>query len=172
MNSIDFITILGNISQALIPVQNLVTGLSYLLGIVFFISAVMKFKAIGEKGSQEKVYVPLVYLAFGVGLIYLPSAMSTMANTVFGVGNVLTYSDYNTGSVYSAMLVIIRTTGLIWFVRGSVLLAHASRPGVQEGPKGLVFMSAGILSMNIDTTVAMVNTIVNKLIHWTMDITS
>ncbi|AHE66356.1 hypothetical protein Loa_00788 [Legionella oakridgensis ATCC 33761 = DSM 21215] len=81
-----------------------------------------------------------------------------MANTDWG------YSNYNPYNIYSAMRVVIRTAGLIWFVRGCVLLVHASEPGVQHGPKGLAFLCAGVLAINFEGTVAVVNVIIEKLI--------
>ena len=49
---------------------------------------------------------------------------------------------------------------------------HASEPGTQEGPKGLVFILAGILAMNFDNSIAMVNSILTYLISWTMSVKS
>lgn len=177
MNSTDLVTIIGNISQSLAPVQRLITGLSYLLGILFFMTAISKFKKIGDyrtqSSSQEKMFTPLMYLFFGSALLYLPSALSVMANTAFGVGNVLTYAnDYKPGNIFSSMGFFIRTAGIIWFVRGCTLLAHAGEPGTQEGPKGLVFLVAGVLAMNFDNTVSIVNTIITYLISWSLAVKS
>jgi len=169
MNIPDFITMLGNVSQALFPVQYLITGGSYLLGLIFVMSALHRFKSLGDSRSQEKGFVPMMYLMFGAGLIYLPSAMSALAETAFGSGNVLTYTNYNQTSVYSIIGLVVRVAGLIWFVRGSVLLAHSSQAGVQDGPKGLLFLFAGILSLNFDNTISMVNTIVNHIATWSIN---
>lgn len=174
MTTIDLITILGNISHSLYPLQRLITGGAYILGILFFMTAIMKFMKIGDhraqSSSQEKMYTPLMYMLFGAILLYLPSAMDIAANTAFGVGNVLTYTTYNPTNVYSSMGVFIRTAGILWFVRGCVLVAHSSQPGTQDGPKGLVFIIAGILSMNFDNTVAFMNTLMGNIAHLTVTI--
>lgn len=176
MNSIDLVTILGNISQSLFPVQRLITGGAYLLGILFFIKAIKVLKKIGDhkvqSPSQEKMFVPMMYILFGALLIYIPTAISIMANTAFGVGSVLSYTQYNPGNIMSSMGFIIRTAGLIWFVRGCVLVAHASEPGTQEGPKGLVFLIAGVLAMNFDNTIGMVNYMLDHLVTWTLSVKS
>lgn len=165
---------LGNISQSLFPVQHLISGGAYLIGIVFFIVALQKLKKIGDArvsgGSSEKMFVPIAYLLAGAALVFLPTAISALSATAFGEGNILQYSNYNRFNIYSSMGVIIRTAGLIWFVRGAVLLAHASQPGVQEGPKGLLFLIAGILAINFDNTVAMFNTILHYLTTMTLSI--
>ena len=167
---------MGNISQSLYPVQKLITGLAYLLGILFFITAIEKFRKIGDKraqsSSQEKMYTPMMYMLMGALLLYLPTTLHVLANTAFGVGNVISYTNYNPTNIYSAIGLLIRTAGVLWFVRGCVLVAHASEPGTQDGPKGLVFIVAGILAMNFDNSIAIVNYIVQSLISVTMSIKS
>lgn len=176
MNSVDIITILGNISHSLYPLQKLITGGAYVLGVLFVLSAIAKIRKIADKraqsSSQEKVYTPMMYMLFGMALIYLPTALDTMANTAFGVGNVLTYSNYNAADINSIVGVFVRTAGIIWFIRGSVLVAHSSNPGTKDGPKGLVFIVAGILAMNFDNTIAMVNASLEYLIRWTISVKS
>jgi hypothetical protein len=102
----------------------------------------------------------------------LPTAINVLANSTFGVNNVLTYTDYapNRLDVYQSMGILIRTAGVIWFIRGCVLVAHASEPGAQEGPKGLVFLFAGVLSMNFDSSIAAINSILNQLIAWSLSL--
>ncbi|CEK09672.1 hypothetical protein [Legionella hackeliae] len=173
MNSIDLVTMIGNISRSLFPVQHLLSGGAYILGIVFFITALTKLKKIGGgRQSNERPFVPAAYLVGAAVLLYLPTGVSLMANTAFGTGNVLQYSDYNPYNIYSSMILVIQTAGLIWFIRGCVLLVHASEPGVQWGPKGLVFLCAGILAMNFQNTASMLAAIVNQLVQLTITIRS
>jgi hypothetical protein len=176
MNIIDITSILGNLSQSLYPVQRLITGGAYILGILFFITAIGKLRKIGDhraqSSSQEKMYAPMMYILFGSALLYLPTALTIMANTAFGSGNVLTYTDYNPRNIYSAMGLIIRTAGILWFVRGCVLVAHASEPGEQHGSKGLVFLLAGILAINFDNTVAMINTLLGYIVSVSLTVKS
>lgn len=177
MNTTDLITLLGNLSQSLYPVQRLITGGAYLLGILFFIKAISVLKKIGDhrtqSHSQEKMYTPMMYGLFGSALIFLPTIISTMANTAFGVGNILTYSNYNSKSIYNVMDLLVRTAGVIWFIRGCVLIAHSSEPsGAKEGMKGLIFLISGILAINFDNTIAMINSIINSLLRMTISIKS
>jgi uncharacterized membrane protein HdeD (DUF308 family) len=174
MTTIDLVSILGNISQSLYPIQHLISGGAYLLGILFFITSIMKFMKIGnhraQGSSQEKMYSPIIYMVIGAILLYLPSALNLAANTAFGVGNVLTYTNYNPTNIYSSMGLLIRTAGVLWFVRGCVLVAQASEPGTQHGPKGLVFIIAGILSMNFDNTVSILNNLMGDIATLTVAI--
>lgn len=171
MTTTDLVTIIGNLSQSLYPVQKLISGLAYLLGFLFFLTAISKLRKIGDKraqsSSQEKMFTPMMYMLMGAMLLYLPSVLHTLANTAFGVGNVISYTTYNPTDIYSSMGLLIRTAGILWFVRGCVLVAHASEPGTQEGPKGLAFICAGILAMNFDNTISVLNYILNSVVTWT-----
>lgn len=175
MNSNDFITILGNLSQSLYPVQKLITGGAYLLGILFFVNAIGKLRKIADhraqSSSNEKMLPAMFNLFMGAALIYLPSALDVMANTAFGVNNVLTYtSTANSKTVTSIMGVMIRTAGILWFIRGCVLVVHSSAPGNEDGAKGLAFIGAGILAMNFDNTIAMVNSLLDHIVTLTLHI--
>jgi hypothetical protein len=173
MNTPDLVTILGNISQSLYPVQRLIAGMAYLMGLIFFFIAFEKLKKIAGSGhsSQEKVLSPLLYLVFGAVLIYLPTALQVAANSAFGVGvvNVLSYgAQANSGSLYSSMGLLIHTAGLIWFFRGCMLVVHSADAGEHHGVKGLLFLCAGIISMNFEYTLTALNTGVTSLINATM----
>jgi hypothetical protein len=169
---IDLVTMMGNLGRSLFEVQALITGFGYTLGIVFFMVAIGKAKEVAESPSQGNKFIPLAYLGMGAALLYLPSTLDTLSNTLFGSGNVLAYTQtYNPYSIYSSMRLLIQTSGLIWFVRGCVLMAHASHPGEQHGPKGLTFVFAGILAMNFEATIGWLNYAMNGLITIAMKVT-
>ena len=171
-SSVDIVAILGNLSRSLFPVQRLITGFAYLLGILFFITAIAKLKKIGQSAgrSNERLFVPIAFLLGGAALLFLPSAVVSLSTTAFGTGNILRYANYNPYDIYSSMGLIIQTAGLIWFVRGCVLLVHASEPGVKHGPKGLAFLCAGVLAMNFESTGAFLNYVMGGLENLTMTI--
>ena len=170
MNQTDLVTILGNLGRSLRPLQTLISGFGYLLGILFMITAIMKLKKIGESaggGSKEHIFVPIAFFLGGAALIFLPSAIDALSNTAFGTSSVLQYSTYNPYNIYSAMQTLIKTAGLIWFVRGCVLLVHGTDGGEKEGAKGLLFLVAGVFAMNFQDTFAMVNYISSQLLDLT-----
>ncbi|MGQ3888002.1 type IV secretion protein IcmC [Legionella sp. CNM-1927-20] len=174
----DLIAMLGNLSRSLFPVQSVIVGIAYMLGILFFITALQKLLKIGDQransSSQESIYVPIAYILGGAALLFLPSALDALSNTTFGIGNVLSYTDYDHNSIFGSMGLIIRIAGLIWFVRGAVLLSHASNPGSQgqDGLKGFMFLFAGILAVNFDNTVSVIATIFGKIAAFTLNYTS
>ena len=108
-----------------------------------------KFKELLDEGGGQKVkvIVPSAYFLAGSALFFLPSVIDAFTETLFGSGyNVLAYSSSNTGDIYGSISMLIQTAGFIWFMRGCVLLAHASHPEQGQegskghGPKGFLFV--------------------------------
>ena len=164
-----FITMISNLSQSLHPVQVLISGFGYLIGITLFMIAIGKLRKIGDArasgGGHEKMFVPLAYFLGGSALIFLPSALTVLINTAFGSSSILGYSEFNPYNIYDAMKIVMQTAGLLWFVRGTILLVHSSEAGVQDGPKGLTFLLAGILAMNFEGTIGFLNYVLNYLMN-------
>ncbi|PJD92911.1 MAG: type IV secretion protein IcmC [Legionella sp.] len=177
---IDLITMIGNLSKTLPSVQTMLGGLSYLLGIIFVMAALARFRQNVDKGAQgggkdTKMIVPFSYLFVGAILFFLPTTMHTFSNTLFGSGtSVLQYSDYQPYDIYNSITLLVETVGLVWFIRGCVLLAHASHPEQgQEGSKGfghkgLLFIIAGLFGINFQSTVNMMNSVMTYLINLTV----
>lgn len=155
---------LYNLSQSMIPIQSLVTGIGYFFGIAMFVKGLEKLRSIGDfraqSHSQEKMFVVVAYFMGGAALIYSPSMVPVLANTLFGQGNVLQYSATGSTSIISSMKIIIQTAGVIWFVRGIALMVQASEPGGQEGSKGLAYIVGGVLSIYIDDTMSWLNDVI------------
>jgi len=168
MTITDLITILGNISQSLAPIQQLLSGMAYLLGIAMILIALKKFRKVGEGKSQEKIFVPIAWLFGAATLLFLPSAITVLSGTVFGPDNILSYGNYNPLNIFHIMSMLIKTAGIIWFLRGTVLLVQASQPGVKHGSKGLLFIMAGILAMNFEAT----GSILSKALEYVTEATN
>lgn len=172
----DIVTMLGNLSESLLAVQALVSGMAYLIGVLFMITALSRLKKIGDSrargGSNERMFVPIAYFVGGAALIYLPTAVNILSTTTFGYGNILQYTQYKPYDIYRSMKVVILTVGLIWFVRGCTLLVHASQPGIQHGPKGLAFVCAGVMAINFEGSVAALNYVVNNLMSFSEQISA
>lgn len=168
--------ILINIASNLVPVQRLVTGAAYLLGIGFAFKAIFALKTLGESrtmmsSNHGSVKEPLIYFMVAAVLLYLPTAVEITLNTTFGSSNILQYAPIDSSNqaldtlfgsnslVGEALSVIIQTIGVIAFVRGWVLIARSASQGQQPGGtgKGLVHVFGGILAMNIVGTLEIVN---------------
>ena len=158
MSVIDLTAILSNLAQSLLSVERLVKGLGFMVGIWLVIIGLFKLTKI-DKHSHEGYSVPLACIGGGMVLLYLPESVITLSNGVFGGSNILSYANTSVFSVYDSMGVLLKTAGLIWFVRGTVLLVHAADPGRQKGLKGLLFVVSGVLSMNFSYTISAINSI-------------
>lgn len=169
------VDIINNIASSMLPIQRLVTGFGYLLGLVFAFKAIATLKQYGESrtmmSSSANMKEPLMYFAVAAMLIYLPSAVDVMMKTSFGTTNILQYQSVDSKSgiintlfgsnsmVGQSLSIIIQTIGVVAFVRGWVLIARASGQGQQPGGtgKGMIHIFGGILAMNIVLTLQIVN---------------
>lgn len=168
---------LSNLSKSLPSVQYLLGGISYLGGIAFCFAALLRFRDNAEKSGEpdSKQVVPFAFLAAGSALLFLPSMMDALSTTLFGSNSsVLEYSGYQPYDIYGSMTILIETIGIIWFIRGCVLIAHASDPEQGQkgskgvGPKGLMFIIAGLFGINFHSTVQMMDSVMNYLLSITI----
>lgn len=170
---------LSNLSRSLPSVQYLLGGISYLGGIAFCFAALLRFRDNVEKGqsgeSNANMVVPFAFLAMGSALLFLPSMMDSLSTTLFGSSSsVLEYSGYKPYDIYGSMTILIETVGVIWFIRGCILIAHASDPEQGQkgskgmGPKGLMFIIAGLFGINFHSTVQMMDSVMNYLLSITI----
>ena len=159
----DTTEVLVNLAKSLLPVQNLISGAAYLIGLSLGIKAIYTLKIYGEaktmQSSSTNIKEPIFYLIVAGLLIYFPTAMDIILNTSFGSSNILSYGDSDVmAGIFSgnsdlgnAVVTIFQTIGLYAFVRGWVLIARAASQGQQPGGtgKGLMHVFGGILAMNI-----------------------
>lgn len=168
-------SIINNIAASMLPIEKLVTGLAYIIGVAFIFKAIVGLKAFGESkammSSHGSMKEPIMYLLVGGIFVYFPTGLAVMLNTTFGASNILQYQPVNShnqainalfGSdsvVGEALALIIQVIGVIAFVRGWVLIAKSSSAGQQSGSmgKGIVHIFGGILAMNIVLTLQIIN---------------
>ena len=154
-----------NLSNSMRPIQLLLSGMGYLIGLIMVISGLITLRKAGDskgKSGRDGLTLPLALIGGGGLLVFLPSSFDVLSNTLFGATNILSYSTDNGDPFYNAMELIIETAGLIWFVRGTVLLVNSSKPGEQEASKGMTFLIAGICAMNFDNSVAAITYALNS----------
>ncbi len=167
-NTID---ILRNIASNVEPIQKMVTGSAYVLGLVFAFKALYSLKVYGEArtmmSSNASMKEPLMYLFVAAIFLISPQAVSVFLTSTFGSGNIMEYGPTNGESplfgsateLAKPLVMIIQTIGYIAFVRGWILVARASAHGQQPGStgKGLMHVFGGILAINIVSTIQIVN---------------
>jgi len=172
------VDIITNVANSMKPIQRMVTGAAYLIGVLFIVKAIISLKAFGESktmmSSSHSFKEPMVFLVVGALLLYFPTLVQVLLNTAFGnseYAQILAYGPISSGSsaintlfgessaLGAALTVIIQTIGLIAFVRGWVIIAKSASQGQQAGGfgKGMVHVCGGILAMNIIGTLQVIN---------------
>ena len=164
--------ILGNIANNLVPVEKMLTGGAYILGIVFAFKALHTLKQHGENkmggGQNSSVKEPLIYFIVSAVFIYFPTAFSVFMQTTFGYSSVLAYSQLNpdnqtltvfNGEAGRALTLIIQCIGLFSFIKGWLMVSKSASSGQQPGgiSKGLIHVFGGILAMNVVGTLDVLN---------------
>lgn len=167
--------ILQNIAQTLEPVERMLTGAAYVMGIAFAFKAIYSLKIYGEMrtmmSSNASIKEPATYLFVAGIFIYFPTGLEMVLQTTFGDSNILAYAPidsdnptfnalFGQGSLIGRPLtMIIQVIGLVAFIRGWVLIAKAASQGQQPGGtgKGIIHVFGGILAINIVATLEIIN---------------
>lgn len=166
--------IFQHLAENLVPIEKLLTGGAYLLGIFFAIKAILSLKHFGEGrmggGQKEGLKEPLIYFLVSAVFLYFPTAFAILMNTTFGYSNVLAYSSISSSnqtistlfgsgsSIGQSLSLVIQVIGMVAFFRGWLLIARSGSQG-QPGnvSKGLIHIFGGILAMNIVGTLQVLN---------------
>ncbi|KTD18373.1 hypothetical protein [Legionella jordanis] len=167
--------VLNNIANNLLPVERLVTGAAYLIGLAFAFKAIYSLKTYGESrtmmSSNTSIKEPLAYLLVAGVFIWFPTGLAILLQTTFGSSNILAYAPVNSNNqaitavfgsgstIGRPLAIIIQTIGVIAFVRGWVLIARSASQGQPPGGtgKGLMHVFGGILAMNVVATLQIIN---------------
>lgn len=185
----DLHDILANLSKVLGPAMILLIAVSYIAGIAFVLRGLMMLRAFSMPLTQAtrpgEVAGPLVYMLVGTFLLYLPTTTDFITSTFFGgespfegsdtfkygatgraSDKILGYAPVAIEGQWAALVdtigYYIMFIGMIAFIRGWFIIAHAGQPGVQPGSisKGIVHIIGGILAINFIPLVEIVrNTI-------------
>lgn len=62
--------------------------IAYVAGIGFALAGVIQFKAHKDNPAQVPLSKPMVYIAVGAALLFLPSLMSTAGSSIFSEGGI------------------------------------------------------------------------------------
>jgi len=157
----DISHILASINEQLPGLWRVVTGGTFLVGMVFAFKALYQFKEYGElrtmMSSQTDLRKPLTCFLIAIVLLYWPTVYHATMQTFFKVSTYTPYayrSEWG-GTEFNKMVSIagniIRFIGFVAFIRGWVLLTHVGQQGAQPGAfgKALAHIIAGIFAINI-----------------------
>lgn len=152
------VTMIENLANTIPDLTLFLTALSYVMGFFFMFNGLLHLKKYGEQrtmmSSEAHLKGPLIYLAVGTALIYLPSSVVSGLGTFWE--NPTPYA-YDTGQTdawtefYNACFMLIQFIGTIAFIRGLVILTHLGGHGGQPGTFGraLAHIIGGILCIDL-----------------------
>jgi intracellular multiplication protein IcmC len=166
--------ILANIAESLIPIERLVTGAAYLIGIALIMKGILTLKNHAEsrgQGGSNSIKEPFVYFFVGGMLVYFPTGFEVLMNSTFGYSNVLAYAPQNSQSplinalfgsnstIGADLALFIQVVGVFAFVKGWLLITRSAGTGQPPGGtgKGMMHVFGGILAMNIVGTLQVIN---------------
>lgn len=162
--SVDISQLLINLSDSLAPIQRLITGFAFMLGVALIFRSIYYLKVFGEARvmmqSNSSITEPLIFLFAGVILIYISSGLSIFLESSFGYENPLSYTDWRAGGdmstpVRKSIIWFIQAIGVITFVRGTYQLTKIGQRNMQGGGlgKAVTHLFGGVLAINIVGTV-------------------
>lgn len=168
--NIDIKSMLSALQNNAGPVIRMTIAFSYVLGLWFIISAIRDLKMAGQSQSMmaqntHAVSGPLMKLALGVALLYLPSTLNMALWTLWGHGVESTsLMAYNPsvgdpfGSTKQGVVMLVKAIGYVSFVRGFIILSRTTHQGSQPGTvgKGVLHIIGGILAINIVETIRVI----------------
>ncbi len=159
----DLTLMLNNLMIQSIAIFDLLIAFCYLAGACFLVKGMYEFKTYGEQrtsmSQQTTIRVPITHVLVGLSLLYAPSMISIMSNSIMGQPTViLAYfdpayagADGTWAEVETAVVTLLQICGLVAFIRGFFMLSQT-----QTGPnggvgKGLTHIFAGLLLLNLPT---------------------
>lgn len=160
------INVLKNLSESMIPIQQLIIVASYVIGLMFAFKAIYSLKVYGESrsmmSSNSSAKEPIIYLIVAAMFLYFPDGLHMMLSTTFGGDSALAIPTGDSRFLSHAMrmylTIIMQTIGLIAFIHGWILIARAASQGQPPGGtgKGLMHVFGGVLAMNIVKTIEII----------------
>lgn len=151
-------TMLQNIVTQIPNLMRLVTALSYVMGMYFMFFGILKLKQYGEQrtmmSGEHQLKGPVIYLAVGALLLYLPSSVQIGMSTFWTNPNPYGYIEEQNQwtSLFSNVAMVMQLFGIIAFIRGLLILTQlGGQGGTQPGTlgRGLTHIVGGIFCINI-----------------------
>lgn len=152
------VTIINNLATQIPYLMRLVTGIAYIMGLVFIIIGVFRMKHLGEMRTmmshEHSIKTPLIYLMIGTALLYFPTTIDVALSTFWSQPNPYGYKE-NKGqwdSFFQSVFLILQLVGTIAVIRGFLILTQLGSQGQHGGGafgKGITHIVGGIFCINM-----------------------
>lgn len=160
-------TMLANFAQTIPNLMKLVTAIAYVMGMAMIVKGVLGLKQFGEArtmmSSQHELKGPLAAILVGAALLYLPSSVQVGLNTFWTNPNPYGYLQDKMSDPWSGIIqdgyMIVQLVGTIAFIRGLLMLTHASGHHAQPGTlgKAMAYIISGVLCINLYEFINVIN---------------
>ena len=169
LGSIDLSTIVKNLASSFINVEHLALGIFYVVGLVVLISGIydlVEFGMMHQSDPMNKLRA-VTKLSIGALLIYLPSSVEVVSQSLFGENVSLSYQTITSDIVFSSAKVILQLAGIIWFVRGLFMLMTGHEAGERlRHFKGVLYIVSGALAANFDYAISSTNYLIKAVMDF------
>lgn len=171
----DINSMLVTLGQSIPALNSMTIGFAYMMGIGFCVRSLMYLHSLSNKKASSSIrggwLSPVAYLVMGSALLWLPTSFGVVQKTLFGVDSPLAYAPTTSQALqqlYASPTYVVgkmlQLSGVVWFVRGCILVAHSSDPGVQHGERGFYFIVGGALASNYTGTISLIKSTVNLFV--------
>ena len=169
LGSLDLSTIVKNLASSFINVEHLALGIFYVAGLVVLIAGIydlVEFGMMHQSDPMEKLRA-LTKLSIGALLLYFPSSVQVVSQSLFGENVSLSYQTITSDIVLSSAKIILQLAGIIWFVRGLFMLMTGHEAGERlRHFKGILYIISGALAANIDYAISSTNYLIKSVMDF------
>jgi len=143
--------------------ESLLRGIFYVVGLILVVQSLRNAARRSELGPQFSSWLsPLAGFVIGLLLLALPSAISLLSESLFGISGQISPSSIfqydndfiyqlntgNVGELIELVVMIIQFLGFIAIVRSLLLFNQIGTQGSRVVGPGITFLIAGTLSVN------------------------
>lgn len=146
----------GALEQNLSYVAWILQDVAVISGIALILSAVFKFKRLGEARSMmmhQRAAGPLMTMLAGIILLYAPTFLDTALLAFWGTVSpeAAPNASWSAGLHLNAIIVFVRVLGIFSFIKGVWKLSQAGREQSPPGTvgKALISIFVGVLLVHI-----------------------
>lgn len=172
--AIDIPTMLTNFSTSLEPLQRLMGATFWLVGLIFCIKAITTLKKFVVSRGSVGIGSAFLYLLAGGIFFYFPTALQSFLVTFYGYDSPLAYTAWvdalvaRYGNYPKVIVMLIWLFGLVWFIRGWILITGPSSAEEKQHKRGVIYIVAGILAVNIAATANILSATLQRIIASTL----
>jgi uncharacterized membrane protein HdeD (DUF308 family) len=150
-------TMLSNFAATIPQFMKLVTATAYVMGMALIFKGLLALKQYGEArtqmSGQHELKGPLIFMAVGTALLYLPTSVSAGLTTFWTEPNPYGYETTN-GDQWASLInncyLVVQLIGTVAFIRGLLILTQLGghgQPGTMT--KGFTYIVSGALCINL-----------------------